>query len=301
MYREVSFKSERNSCAGRLYVPEKKIRNGAAIVLAHGLSGTMDSRLFEYADYFRSLGFYALVFDYRFFGSSEGEPRQFLSVPKQKADWKAAIEMVRGLDDVDAHRVGLFGSSFSGGHVIHLALEDPEIRAVTAQCPLIDSYATMQLAVQYRSPKQAKQLQSLILLDWFRGLVGLPTITIKSALESPSDESLAVLASPEAHEFFNVGGPNWVNAIAARSFISGKLSTNDPSRLVDDLRTPTLLQICDKDLTVDNESIKTFARRAGPIAEVEHYDCGHFEIYLPPFFKKAVSDAGNFFERHLIG
>lgn len=301
MYREVSFKSERNSCAARLYVPEKTTRNGAAIVIAHGLTGTMDSHLFEYAEYFSSLGFYALVFDYRYFGSSEGEPRQFLSVPKQKADWRAAIEMVRGLDDVDAHRVGLFGTSFSGGHVIHLAIEDPEIKAVTAQCPLIDSYATMKVAEQYRLPEQAKQLQSLAILDWLRGLIGLPAITVKAALETSEDEGLAVLASPEAHGFLKVGGPNWVNAVAARSFITGKLSSNDPSRRVDDLKTATLLQICDKDLTVDNESIETFARRAGPIANVKHYDCGHFEIFLPPVFNKAVADAGNFFEQHLIG
>ena len=63
----------------------------ACIVMAHGLGGTRDAGLEPYAQRFADAGFAVLLFDYRHFGASDGEPRQLLSVSKQLQDWRAAI------------------------------------------------------------------------------------------------------------------------------------------------------------------------------------------------------------------
>jgi pimeloyl-ACP methyl ester carboxylesterase len=300
MYRDIEFQSERDLCAGRLYVPNTKASNGAAIVMAHGFCGTMDSGLFEYAVSFQNKGFHVLVFDYRGFGKSQGSPRQLVSVPRQRKDWKAAIDHVRALDNVDADRVALWGYSFSGGHVIHLAVEDPAIRAIVAQCPLIDPYATMTLANQFRTAEQIAQIEKIALRDWWGGLVGRRPIFINAARDPREPEVASILAAPEADLYLELAGPNWINAVAARSLVSGKFHLNNPSALVDAIKTPTLIQVGDADQSVANESIEIFSRRCGPIVSTKHYDAGHFTIAMPPMFAKVAEDAGKFFLEHLV-
>src|SRR5919202_566943 len=87
------------------------------IVMGHGLGAVREMRLDAYAQRFAAAGFAALVFDYRHFGASGGEPRQLLDVRRQLEDWRAAVAFARTVDGIDPERVALWGTSFSGGHV----------------------------------------------------------------------------------------------------------------------------------------------------------------------------------------
>ncbi len=107
-----------------------------AVVLGHGLSAVRDQRLPAYAERFAEAGLAALLFDYRHFGASAGEPRQLLDIQRQLEDWRTALAYARGLDGVA--KVGLFGSSFGGGHALTIATESPAVSAVVAQCPMTD-------------------------------------------------------------------------------------------------------------------------------------------------------------------
>lgn len=108
---------------------------GPAIVLAHGLGRTKELKLDVYADSFNRLRYTCVVFDYRCSGGSEGLPRGLIDWTRQQEDWKSAIRYTRQLEIVDPNQFGLFGTSFSGGHVIQLAATDKNIRAVISQCP----------------------------------------------------------------------------------------------------------------------------------------------------------------------
>src|SRR6478736_7100503 len=88
------------------------------VVLAHGFAGTVDSGLLPYTERFAAAGLDALAFDYRHFGESAGEPRQLLSIPRQLEDYAAAVAHARSLPGVDPERIVLWGTSFSGGHVV---------------------------------------------------------------------------------------------------------------------------------------------------------------------------------------
>src|SRR5215831_12139521 len=85
----------------------------------------------------------SLVFDYRNFGASEGEPRQLLDIGMQLADWAAAVAHARTLDGIDHDRIGVWGTSFGGGHVITTAARVPGIKAAVAQCPFTDGVASV--------------------------------------------------------------------------------------------------------------------------------------------------------------
>jgi hypothetical protein len=128
------------ACAAYLYTPT---RTGdgllPCVVLGHGAGGTM-ANLFPVAERFAAAGIAALTFDYRSFGESGGQPSQLLHTERQREDWRAAVRLARSWPGIDPERIALWGTSFSGGHVIAVAADDPRIAAVVAQVPLIDAW-----------------------------------------------------------------------------------------------------------------------------------------------------------------
>src|ERR1700756_577468 len=139
---EIEFPSGGLTCAASMFRPDGEERL-PLVVMAHGFSGTREMRLDAFAARFAAAGIAALVFDYRHFGASGGAPRQLLDIRKQQADYHAATAFARTLDWIDPDRVGLFGSSFSGGHVLAVGAQDARVAAIVSQCPFTDGLATL--------------------------------------------------------------------------------------------------------------------------------------------------------------
>lgn len=102
------------------------------IVMAHGLGGER-VWLDKFAGTFADAGYAVFTFDYRHWGSSDGQPRQWVSINKQHADWFDAIRHVQShlASVVDPQRLVLWGTSFAGGHVIVVASKLPgQVKAV---------------------------------------------------------------------------------------------------------------------------------------------------------------------------
>ncbi|MFG3702133.1 alpha/beta hydrolase [Micromonospora sp. NPDC047620] len=168
MRQRVTFTSGGDTtCAGYLYRPAGTTSPAPAVVLAHGFSGTMD-RLFPHAERFADAGFATLVFDYRSFGESGGEPRQVVDVAGQQDDLRAAVAWLRAQEGIAADRVALWGNSLGGAHVIAVAADDPAIAAVVAQIP----FNGFPKAAPGQS-RHAVRLLGAILWDALRGKLGL--------------------------------------------------------------------------------------------------------------------------------
>lgn len=93
-------------------------------------------RLQKYAAAFADAGFAVFVFDYRYWGGSEGLPRQWISPRRQLEDWASAISYVQGdlASKVDTSKLSLWGTSFAGGHVITMAARlGSQVKAVVSQ------------------------------------------------------------------------------------------------------------------------------------------------------------------------
>ena len=134
---DTTFKSQGTTCAAWLYLP-KRVSKPPVVIMAHGFGGERSFRLPAYAEYFVRQGMACLVFDYRTFGDSEGEPRNYVNPTRHLEDWQAAITFTRSLDSVDSKRIALWGTSFSGGHVIVTAARTPGIAVIVAQVPFVD-------------------------------------------------------------------------------------------------------------------------------------------------------------------
>src|SRR6266852_2167217 len=125
-----------------LFVPEGRTAPLPAITMAHGYAGTKYHGLEPLAEAFAEAGFVVLLHDQRNFGDSGGEPRNDINPWQQISDWRRAISWLQERPEVDENRIGLWGTSFAGGHAIVLGATDRRLKAVVAQVPTIDGYAS---------------------------------------------------------------------------------------------------------------------------------------------------------------
>jgi dienelactone hydrolase len=264
------------------------------VVMAHGFSGTRELRLDAYAERFAAAGMAALVFDYRHFGASPGEPRQLLDIAAQHADYHAALAFARSLEGIDPERVALFGSSFSGGHVIEVAVADGRVRAIVCQCPFQDGLATLpRLGLA-----NVAKLTAAGLRDQTRALLGREPHYV-AAVGPPG--ATAVMTTPDSEPGFRRMLPEettWENRVAAR--IALRVALYRPARKAARLPCPGLWCICDEDSLVPRKQALAAAEAAPVGSEIRRYPIGHFDIYVGEWFELAVSDQTEFLERQLM-
>ncbi len=139
---DVEFLSEGTTVRGWLYLPDGEGPH-PAVVLAGGWCYVRELVMPHYAAQFAENGLAALVFDYRNLGVSDGEPRQHLDPWMQIRDYENAVSFLAARPEVDADRIGAWGISYSGGHVVVLAAIDPRVKAIVSQIPVVDGYENM--------------------------------------------------------------------------------------------------------------------------------------------------------------
>ncbi|MFZ4831821.1 UilS family quorum-quenching N-acyl-homoserine lactonase [Rouxiella sp. Mn2063] len=125
-----------NDIAVTLRTPEDQ-QVSPVIILCHGFCGIQDLLLPAFADAFAQAGFSAVTFDYRGFGASGGE-RGRLVPAMQIEDILSVVEWVKTQPSIDAERIGLWGSSFGGCHVLAAAAENADIKCVVSQLAFAD-------------------------------------------------------------------------------------------------------------------------------------------------------------------
>lgn len=138
--RDVEFNAEGTTLRGWFYTPANASGPVPTIVMAHGWSAVKEMWLDKYAEEFANAGMAALVFDNRNFGASDGEPRYEIDPWAQVRDYRHAITYARTLPEVDRDRIGVWGSSYSGGHVLVVGAIDKRVKAVVAQVPATKLY-----------------------------------------------------------------------------------------------------------------------------------------------------------------
>ncbi len=291
---DIAFASGKNSqlCRGWLYLPESEAARRPAVIMAHGFGAVKELRLDAYAEKFAEAGFAVLVFDYRHFGDSEGEPRQLIDISLQLEDWRAALDFARHHSAIDSQRIALWGSSFSGGHVVEIAAADQKVRCVISQVPHLDGFASAAMA----GGAQAARLGIEAARDAASGLIGLDPHYVKIA-GAPGE--LAAMTSENVAAIWPKmipSGFSFDNRIAARIFLH--LPLYSPERLAEKMTMPWLIQVAMHDQTTPIAPAEKAARVA-PRATLIKYDCDHFDPYLPPLFERVVQEQLQFLVSHL--
>jgi len=291
---EVRFPSGDVKCQAWLYLPEGQ-QSRPVIVMAHGLGGIRQMRLDAYAERFAAAGYACLVFDYRHFGGSQGQPRQLLDIGRQLTDWAAAIAYVRSRPGLDPARVVLWGTSFGGGHVIVTAARDGNVAAAIAQCPFTDGVASV-LAMDLRTSVKvtARAVRDLVAARLGKAPVMVPT--------AGPPHSAALMTAPDAEPGYlalagdeaRAGG--FENRVAAR--VALDVLRHRPGRQANRVRCPILFSVCETDTVAPAKAALRHARTA-PRGEIRLYPEGHFDIYRGEPFERVVADQIAFLTQHV--
>jgi dienelactone hydrolase len=292
MQREdVWFNSGRDRISAWLYRPASD-GDTPLLVMAHGLGAVRTMRLDAYAERFCAAGYACLVFDYRNFGDSEGAPRQVLDIRMQLQDWTVAVAYARTLPGIDYNRIGLWGTSFSGGHVIATAARLPGIAAVVSQCPFTDSIASFGTL----SPSISARITALAVRDLVTARLGGSPVMVPTA-GNPGE--VALMNAPDAYPGFLKLVPDGTqlrNEVAAR--IGVKILPYRPGRLAAKVPCPILFCVCENDSVAPSGPTRRYAATA-PRGQIKLYPEGHFEIYVGDAFERVIADQLDFLDKNL--
>jgi fermentation-respiration switch protein FrsA (DUF1100 family) len=279
--QRIEFMSNGLRCIGLKYLPPdmKAGEKRPCIVLAHGFSAVKEMYFTDYAQAFSKAGFVAVVFDYRYLGESEGEPRGQIFPWEQIEDFRNAITFAQMQPEVDAAKIGVFGSSYSGGHVICLGALDRRVKAVASQVPLIDGYANFQAIVpRAAGAGMIKFLEADRVERYKSGKVNyLPVV---------APDNNAVLNTSDSFQWFTEThkkkAPRWENRVTVESI--EKFIEYSPAVYLSRVSpTPFLMMVAENDiLTPTDLAVAGFDKALEP-KKLVILPGGHFDAYVNGF------------------
>jgi dienelactone hydrolase len=197
MRMDIEFPSDGATLRGWLYRPEGATGPTPIIVMAHGFSATKELFLDDFAEVFCKAGFACLVYDHRNFGDSGGELRGEADPWAQIAGYRDAISYAQTLEGIDPARVGVWGSSYSGGHVLVVAAQDKRVKCVVAHVPAISGWGSLSRMI----PDEAwPMIRAHFDADRAARFRGEPPQMIPAVPERMGEEG--ALTTPDARAFF---------------------------------------------------------------------------------------------------
>lgn len=286
---DITFESRGTNLAAWLYLP-KGVSRPPVVIMAHGFGAERTFRLPEYAELFVRQGMACLVFDYRNFGDSDGEPRNYVNPKRHLEDWAAAIAFARSLDSVDGKRLALWGTSFSGGHVIVTAARTPGISAIVAQVPFVDGRSSGRSFV-YKLQALYHGLRDVIGAALFNRRHYVPIVS--------APDTFGMLNTPDALEGWEKSRPPGTSPerkCPANIALTGFFYR--PIKYASRVTCPALIIYAKQDTLISDQDVRKTAGLM-PRATVVGLPVEHFDIYTGETFEKAARMEADFLKKQL--
>lgn len=267
-----------------------------AITMAHGFSGLKYRGLREYAERFAAAGFVVIVHDHRNFGLSGGAVRGDIDPWQQIADWRRVISYLELLDGVDRNRLGIWGTSYAGGHATVLAATDARLRVVVAQVPIVSGY---EQSLRRVPPEARAAQQALFNEDERAQLRGEPPMLQRVVSLDPAVRavyrSTDMLAFHDAYEI-----PDGVEPSEYVTIRSSKLSQMyEPGQWIPRIGPkPLLMVVAENDVVTPTDLALAAYERAVEPKRLQIIGGGHFDAYRKEF-EASSSAALDWFRTHL--
>jgi fermentation-respiration switch protein FrsA (DUF1100 family) len=264
--------------------------------MSHGFSAVKEQGLAAFAERFAAGGLVALVFDHRHLGASDGDERGRIVAQEQHDDTRSALDWLTQQAGVDIDRIGIWGSSYSGGHAVFIGAFDPRVKTVVAQVPALDlADVLMTLAGREAFLGYLSALAD----DHARRNAGEPSMPIP--VVAPVGE-LSVLPTPDSYEFFTrsaADAPNWLNQTTFESV--ARAAEYKPAAFIDLIAPkPLLLIAAIDDSIIPIAQLRSAFARAGEPKKLIELPCGHFEVYPGGTHHDEAADAATeWFTTHL--
>jgi uncharacterized protein len=271
------------------------------VVMAHGWGGTKEMYLDDYAEVFSAAGLAVVAFDYRGWGASDtspGRPRQEIDPWEQVRDYQNAITYAQTRPDVDAGRIGVWGTSYSAAHAFVLGATDRRVKAVVGQVPVISGRAQFEATIRI---DMVNPTLELLAADRIARANGEPAAVLPLVSDDPG--AVSSMPMPDAYEYFAAlqrerDLSTWRNELTARSmeYIYGY----EPATYIPKISpTPLLMIVAPRDrLAAGERSLAAYETAAQP-KKLTTIRGGHFEAYTGEGFEAGSSAARDWFAEHL--
>jgi fermentation-respiration switch protein FrsA (DUF1100 family) len=296
MRRDIEIDAEGVKLRGWLHAPDRASGRLPAIVMAHGFSAVKEMYLDRFADVFASAGFAVVVYDNRNFGASDGMPRQEIDPWAQVRDYRHAITWACAQPEIDRGRIGVWGSSYSGGHVLVVGAIDRRVKCVVSQVPLVSGSRNLKRLVR---ADIAAPLRAQFDADREARFRGESPAMVPVVANEPN--GVAALPTADSWDWFTETGmsraPAWRNEVTLRTV--EMLGEYEPGSYIDRISpTPILMVIADGDhLAVADEAFAAYNRALEP-KQLVILKGGHFDAYVRDF-ERASGAARGWFNQHL--
>jgi fermentation-respiration switch protein FrsA (DUF1100 family) len=262
--------------------------------MAHGYAGTRSHGIERFAQLFSENGFVVLLHDHRGFGASEGMPRQDIDPWRQIADWRRAISYLESLDHVDSQHLGLWGTSYAGGHALVLGATDRRLKCIVSQVPTISGF---EQGLRRIAPESVAAIEETFTEDERAQLRGEPPV--RQAVVSVNPGTPAAYRTQEAADFYLQAAAQaaWDNNVTLRSTRAARMY--EPGAWVARVSpTPLLMVVASNDtITLTDLALAAYERALQPKRLVT-IQGGHFDPYLSQF-DHAGAAALEWFKEHL--
>ncbi len=288
---DVAFYSEGCRLSGHLYLPDdrKEGERRPAVVLANGFTGVKELILPDYAERFAGHGWVALAFDYRGFGTSEGQRGRLLAL-EQVEDIRNAVTYARTRSEVDPDRIGLWGTSYGCGLAVYAAALDERVKAVVAQIGIADGLTS---ATRALNPQQVEALRAGIEQDRKQRV-----LTGRGMYVDP----FAIIPDPEMIAFFERYLPTMpqLKTQILFQYVEAHLEFS-PISVVDRIAPRALLIIAaEHDVICPADELKRMYDRAGSPKKFALMDgVTHFQCYEGQGMERACGEAIEWYKAHL--
>ena len=298
MRKDIEFKTNDGvTLRGWYYLPEGAQGAIPIIVMTHGYSAVKEMYLDSFAEVFCDAGFAALVYDNRNLGASDGEPRLEIDPWRQINDYRDAITFAGTLPEVDKNRIGVWGASYSGGHVIVVTALDRRVKCVVCQVPLISGLRNARRLV--RSDLFAF-VRANFDADRESRYAGNSPAMIKVVAEEGGEP--CALPTDDSTQFFletqKLRAPAWKNEVTLKSV--EMFFDYEPGDYISKISpTPFLLVVGAKDhLAAVDITLEAYEKALEP-KNLLILPGGHFDAYTGENFKVNSAAQRDWFIQHL--
>ncbi|TKA82524.1 hypothetical protein B0A55_01230 [Friedmanniomyces simplex] len=295
---DIEFKtSDDVTLRGWLYTPvNAEGKKLPCLVMAHGLTCLKEMDLELFAEYFIArLPMACLIYDNRCFGASDGQPRAEVNPFLQRSDYSDAITFAQLSPEINPDKIGMWGTSYSGGHVLWVGSVDRRVKAVLSQGPLVSGWENTTRSVR---PDFVHHFLKMFQDDRHARAQGHEPTRIPAVVPDPMQP--AAMPSPDNYHFFTAWEKksDWKNEITLKGV--ELVRSYDPAVNIHRISpTPLLMTGADNDvLTPTDLALAVYGQALEP-KQLHIVPGGHFDVYDGPNLEKNAGCQAEFLKRTL--
>lgn len=277
---------------GRLFLPDGAAAEtpAPAVIMQGGLGGPADT-MFAMAPVFVGAGLATLVYDHRYTGSSDGEPRQLFDPWQQCRDLRHVITWLGMQPEIDKERIGLWGISIGGANSLFTAALDQRVAAVVAMIPPVSGISARTL----QPAETLAELDARLPADREAQFRGEPAEVLRlHGVPAPGDP--VMFSDQEGLEFLEQmlkSSPTFRNAITLSTL--DYLYEMEVTAYAGRIAQPLLMVLASEDYVAPVEEAREMFSRVPEPKELIEYPGQHYEIlsnHLPEILSRTAAWLG---------